>query len=118
MKKKDVVLIGIILLAAVLGLGGFHYWQNADRNTHLIAVITHNDTVIKRIDLDNVEQTYTITVEGDFHNHIRVEKGRIRFEESDCPHKICVLTDWLTKYGDIAVCLPNKTIIEISDGTQ
>ncbi|UWG96760.1 NusG domain II-containing protein [Dehalobacter sp. DCM] len=114
-KKGNIILIGIICTTAIIGFTGLYIWKNAHSDGHLVAVITHNEKVIERIDLNKVEQPRNITISGDYHNTIRVEKGRIRFEESDCPNKICVLTGWLKKYGDIAVCLPNKTIIEIEN---
>jgi len=112
-KKGDAILIGIILLIIAMGFAGFHFWQSVKENNDLIAVITQNDKVIERIDLNKVEEPRNITLSGDHHNYIRVEKGRIRYEDTDCPNRICVNTGWLTKYGDIAACLPNKTIITI-----
>jgi len=113
-KKGDVVLVVIIFLVFTIGFAGFRLWQSS-RNKDLIAVITQNDKVIERIDLNKVEEPRTITLSGDYHNIVRVEKGRIRYEDSDCPNRICVNTGWLYKYGDIAVCLPNKTIIQIEE---
>jgi hypothetical protein len=78
-------------------------------------IITKNNKVIKRINLDKVEKPMRITVSGDYHNEILVEKGRIRFEKSDCPNQICVNSGWLDKNGNIAVCLPNKVIVSVEN---
>jgi hypothetical protein len=114
MGKSGITRRGFIW-GGILGLvAAFSYGINLNKGGHIGAVITQNDKVIKRIDdLDKVEKPYTISVSGDYHNLILVEKGRIRFEKSDCPNQICVHTGWLTKYGDIAVCMPNKAIISI-----
>ncbi|KUG02814.1 membrane associated protein [hydrocarbon metagenome] len=110
MKKNDILLIGIIIVISLAALLFINILGKGDRIT---AVVSQNNTVIERIDLSTVKEPRTITVSGDYHNIIKVEKDRIRFEKSDCPEQICVHTGWLTKYGDIAVCMPNKTIIDI-----
>jgi hypothetical protein len=45
---------------------------------------------------------------------ILAEKGRIRVLQSECPNKICVNTGWLTKPGDVAICVPGDTIVIIN----
>lgn len=110
MKKNDMLLIGIII---AVSLAGLLFFKTLGQNDHVTAVIIQDDQVIERIDLSTVKEPRTITVSGDFHNIIKVEKDRIRFEKSDCPEQICVHTGWLTNYGDIAVCLPNKAVIDI-----
>jgi hypothetical protein len=115
-KRGDIILVGMIIIVTVFCAGGFYLWQNAHKQNHLIAVIIQNDKIVAQIDLNNVKKPRNITLQGEYHNHIRVEKGRIRYEDSDCPNRICVQTGWLTKYGDIATCLPNRTLIEIKVG--
>lgn len=113
-KKGDKILIGIIILVLVVGFAGVRFWQST-KSKDLVAVIYQNDKVIERIDLNKVEEPKEINLSGDYHNTIRVEKGRIRYEETDCPNRICVNTGWLTKYGDFAVCLPNQTVVDIEE---
>ncbi len=110
MKKNDILLIVIVALISLAFLF-FLYIQG--KGERLTAVIVHKNQVIERIDLSKVEEPRTITVSGYYTNIIRVEKDRIRFERSDCPEQICVHTGWLSKFGDIAVCMPNQTLIDI-----
>ena len=42
--------------------------------------------------------------------------NRIGFTESDCPDLVCVHTGMLSKAGDVAACVPNKTVISVSGG--
>lgn len=109
MKRNDIVLIGILIFISLAGLLVF----KSLASDHLIAVITQDDQVIERIDLAKVKEPRTITVSGDYHNVIQIEPNRIRFEKSDCPEQICVHTGWMSDYGDIAVCMPNKAIVSI-----
>jgi len=110
MKKNDAILIGVIIIISLLGLFVF---KILDKSDQVIAVIIQNDQIIERIDLHKVKEPRIISVTGNYHNMIKVENGRIRFEESDCPEQICVNTGWMTKFGDIAVCMPNKAIVTI-----
>lgn len=114
LKKGDIVL-GICILAIAAAV---FIWLNAvkggDSNElRKIAVIRQEDKEIKRIDIDEATEPESIMVTGEYEVTIAVEKGRIRFEKANCPDKVCVRTGWLTKVGDIAVCLPNRTIIKI-----
>ena len=49
---------------------------------------------------------------------LRVEGGRIRFEESGCPDKVCVHTGWLSRSGQTAACLPAGVILRIEGGAD
>ena len=45
---------------------------------------------------------------------IIAENGGIRFEHSDCKDKLCITSGELEKTGDVAVCLPAKTVITVT----
>jgi len=113
LKKGDIILIAGVLAVVVLGFGLLKMSKTMDDSVHRIAVIKQEDRIIKKIDLDTVTEPQRITVGGAYSEVILVEKGRIRFEEADCPDKVCVKTGWLSNPGDKAVCLPNRTIIKI-----
>lgn len=115
MKRKDYILLALILLAALLGYGVLHWYPGVNNSGHRIAVITLDQQIVERIDLDRVEETREIILSGKYQETIRVEKGRIRFIQADCPDKICVNTGWLTAPGDTAVCLPNRAVVRIED---
>ncbi|WP_058486812.1 NusG domain II-containing protein [Defluviitalea phaphyphila] len=115
MKKGDKIvglIIIILITISLLFLGIYRFINKGDK---LIAKIIQDQEVIKVIDLDKVEEPKEWTIENEegHHNTIRVEKGRIRFIEADCPDLVCVNSGWLSKPGDIAVCIPNKILIRI-----
>lgn len=115
MKKNDFILVGMIILAVLFGFGGPKCYQGMQENMHRIAVITQDNKLVERIDLDTVTVAREIEIIGKYHEIIAVEKGRIRFKEADCPNKICVNTGWLEEPGDVAVCLPNRVVVRIDD---
>jgi hypothetical protein len=111
LKKGDIVLIVGIIFISIIGTIFFKFYYNNDGEK--IAIIKQNNKVIKSINLSKVLKSEEIKVTGTYTDVILIEKGRIRFIEADCPDKVCVKTGWLTRNGEMAACLPNRTIIEI-----
>lgn len=111
MKKGDMILLVTVVLLIAGSFAAVNFLRPGSGGK--IAVIKQGDRVIRRIDLDKVSAPETIVPGGEYEETILVEKGRIRFQEADCPDLVCVKTGWLTEQGDIAVCLPNRTMIKI-----
>jgi hypothetical protein len=111
MKKVKIgdilIIVCTLILAGILLL----LWPSGDGD--LIAVVSQNGRVLHRIALSGIQEPIEIEVDGAYHNHIIAENGRIRFDDSNCPDKICVHTGWLDRAGQSAACLPNKTLIVI-----
>jgi len=113
LKKGDVILV-IAVIAIIAGAFLFsNLMRNQDAGKDKSAEIIQNETLVRSFDLSKVTTPEDITVTGKYRNVIRVEQGRIRFLEANCPDQVCVKTGWLQNNGDIAVCLPNRTIIKI-----
>jgi len=111
LKKGDLILsVGFLIIALSLYLV-FSFTQNKDKK--LIAYVIQNDETLYEIDLSNIETERQIIIGGQYSDTILVAPNKIRFEDASCPDKICVRSGWLTKSGDVAVCLPNKVIIKI-----
>lgn len=47
---------------------------------------------------------------------IEIKDEKMRFVESDCYDKICIKMGFVADCGDSAVCLPNKTAIQVECG--
>lgn len=115
MKKGDkIVAIGVfaLILISSLTVGLYRYFN---KGKPMNAKIIQNQKVIEVIDLNSVKEPREWKVEdenGGF-NTIRVENGRIRFIDADCPDLVCVHSGWLSEPGAIAVCLPHKLSIHI-----
>lgn len=115
MKKHDIILVCIIVIVVLLSFGGIKYYQSQTIEKPKYAEITQNNVLVERIDLSAVKEPRDILLPGQYQEIVRVEKGRICFKETECLNQICVKTGWLSNPGDIAVCLPNKAIIVISE---
>jgi hypothetical protein len=49
---------------------------------------------------------------------LEVNGGRIRFQSSGCPDKICVNSGWLSRAGQSAACVPAGVALRLVGGTQ
>lgn len=106
----------LLILAAIVALacGALFFGVGSKTAAADITALVYSDgTLVRSIRLDAVADSIQIQLDGPAANTLRVEKGRIRYEHSDCPDKTCVHTGWLTRPGQLAACLPNRTYIKI-----
>ncbi len=107
-RKTDLIIILTVALAALI----FILWQRSGK-TPLTADISVNGKTVESVNLSKVTDRVEIRPEGTGDVLIVAENGRIRFEFSDCPDKLCVKQGELYRTGDTAVCLPEKTVITV-----
>lgn len=118
MNKRAAILLALLVLIAAAS-AAFLLLRPAPAD-HPVAKITLDGVVIDEIDLTQVTEPYSFSVEdGAGHsNTILVEPGRIRVTEADCPDQICVRQGFISDGTVPIVCLPHKLIIEISGGGE
>lgn len=124
-KKGDVILLLIVVFCIFAGialsndsnLNSITSWNNSSSNSkagEIIAIIKKDDVAIKTINLSNIKNREIIKISGHYGATIIAEHNRICYFDSNCPDKTCKKTGWLNKVGDIAVCIPNKIIIKLT----
>lgn len=107
-KKGDLIVIAVIATAALI------FALIGSRNTSKpIAEISVNGVTVQTVDLSSVTDRIEITPNNEYNILIVAENGTIRFEHSDCEDKLCIASGELKKSGDIAVCLPAKTVVSV-----
>lgn len=47
---------------------------------------------------------------------ISIKNRRVRVSSDPSPRQYCVKQGWITKAGEIALCLPNQVSVELSSG--
>lgn len=109
--KKDAIIVLAIGLAAVLSLAAGHRAPAAQT-----AQVIIDNEVFSDIDLQGVENPYRMTLPSQV--EIEISRGEVKVIASVCRDKLCVHSGALTKDGDIAVCLPQKTLIRVSGRPQ
>ncbi|HBX24598.1 MAG TPA: NusG domain II-containing protein [Desulfotomaculum sp.] len=115
MKNINKLIPLLLVLAIVLSFSARHFFEQNQSSELNTTSIYKNGTIYKRINLTAVPVTeFIITDDGGHFNIIEIKNGQVRVKESNCPNKICVNTGWLSKPGQMSVCVPNglKVIIE------
>ena len=105
-----VVFLTILILAAV----SFFLVSAKPSGGKLTAVVTQNGSELYRIGLEEVTGRIELEIGGTYQELLVAENGRIRFEKADCPDQICVNTGWISRPGQVAVCVPAGVIVKIT----
>lgn len=85
-----------------------------------VASIRVDGVVRQQIALDYApDQEFSILEETGKDITFQVKDGAIRFLHAQCPDQICVNTGFIHEEGEIATCMPNRTVVTIVlDGTS
>lgn len=107
-KKSDIVVISLIALVA-LGLALFYFFGASGGGR--VAVISVNGETLREVNLDTAADTTfaldSVPVSFEVQNH------RIRFVSVTCPDHLCENTGFISRAGESAICMPNKTAVVI-----
>lgn len=101
----------LLLLLALLLLTGLYlrYWQ-ADGHGAEARVLVDGRPWARL----NLFHDHDLDVPGPLGlSHIQVRNGQVRFTSSPCPNQLCVHTGWLSRGGEVAICLPNRVSLQI-----
>lgn len=117
MNKQTKILSGV-LAAVVLLSAGVLLWRKLTPQPARLAKISQGGQQVKEIDLTQVKEPYSFTLEGEDGalNTVLVEPGRICISEASCPDQVCVHQGWISDGSEPIVCLPNQIIIQITGG--
>lgn len=118
MKRGDFLMLlftGIVAGGLFLFTWGSDWTRRIARTDGdpLMAKVERDGKHVTEIDLNSITDTEYINFEEGIKVTIEIQPGKIRFLSSGCADKICVNTGWLTREGDIAVCLPSRTVVSI-----
>ena len=108
--KRDLLLVGILLLAALL----LFAVTQCGRETGATAVVTVDGEEVGR---------YPLSKSGIFPlnggtNILVVEDGEAWVTEANCPDKICMAMGKISRNGEFIACLPNRLLIVVEGGEQ
>jgi len=103
----DKLLIGGLLVLSLLSIAV------VDRlaGTGSLAVVEVAGQESSRLDLSVDGQRVIKGLLGD--TIVQVREGKVRVVKSACPHKICVRTGWVSKSGNLIVCVPNRVVVRV-----
>lgn len=118
MKRGDF----LMLLFTGTVAGGLFLWTGSSdllrrmartEGDPLIAKVERGGKTVAEIDINSITETQLINFEEGIKVTIEAKPGKIRFLSSECADQICVNAGWQTIEGDIAVCMPSRTVVSI-----
>ena len=108
MPKAGDYLLFLILLAFIAG--SFHFGRQ-----HLAAAssvqIRQNGVIVAELPLRLDREFITHGPLGE--SRIEVRDGKVRIAQDPGARQYCVQQGWLTRAGEMAICLPNRLTIEL-----
>ena len=109
MKKRDFLVIGIVLfLALSLGAVAFLDMKPAQSLCIFVDGALYGEYSL----LENQEIKIGDT------NVCEIAEGKVRMIEANCPDQICVHSAEISRDGMTIVCLPNRVVLEIKNETE
>lgn len=108
MKKKDYIIIGILLVLCVIGYFIYSSMMGGEKQ---YAVVYHNNKEIDRIDI-NIDHIYTY--EGDYGSFsIEVKNQQYHAVNVECPNHDCEKVGWVKKDSPVSIiCVPNMITVQ------
>ena len=103
------------IVAALAIFTAAWYYGGLARSGPLTAIV-HRGQVVQTVELDRLTEEMTVTVEGDYHLTILLDRDGVRVAESDCPGQDCVHTGTITRAGQSIVCLPEQVVVQLTGG--
>lgn len=128
LKKGDVILLLFLVFGISVGfivntgssMDSLSIWSNSNRSGvgDIYAIIKKGNEVISTINLSELKNRQTVKISGQYEETIIADNKGICFSEADCPDRECVKSGWITKPGQMLVCLPNRTLIKLVQGDR
>lgn len=110
MKKNDLILAAVIILAA-FAVFAFQCFRQDNGEHHI--QITVDGELFGTYDL-TVDQT----IEIGSTNRVVIENGEARMEQADCPDQVCVNHRAIRRNGESIICLPNRVVVTVESSEE
>jgi len=110
MKRRDWILIGGILLAALVMFAAMRLGTKPGGSV----VVRVNGEITDEFSLSD-EGTYSLNGGT---NILHIEGGEAWLLEADCPDHLCVRQGKVRRTGEVITCLPNKLTVTVSGGSD
>ena len=100
-------LVIIISLVAVIFM--FQLFWSTEQGSKL--KIRQGDKIIGTYDLNQTRDLHIHGALGD--SLISIVQGKVRFKQSPCRNQYCVHQGWLSRAGQVAICIPNQISLQL-----
>lgn len=117
MKKKEVVMIIALLLISLV----FLYIFNIDSNEEAKKVIEIQvgSQIYQRVAIKSNDFEKTIPIKSNLGlNVLKIYNGGVEMIEADCKNKVGINTGFISKAGEMIVCLPHQVLVQIKGADE
>lgn len=118
-RKKDVIIIAVLLLIAALAYGGIMLSRQGQTLSDTVQIYAGNE-LYATASLSQ-DQEIHIEQENGYVNVVSIEHGGVKMLSSSCKNQLCVhqgtVTEdnWMQRsMGRSIVCLPNSVLVELA----
>jgi hypothetical protein len=73
--------------------------------------IRQGNQIIGTYDLNQTKELRIHGALGD--SLISISQGKVRFKQSPCNNQYCVHQGWLSRSGQVAICIPNQISLQL-----
>lgn len=110
--KGDKYLIIFIIITSIVSLIYIKNFASVYNKKYVKIQVDGKD--YKTIYFDPKVVGKELKIETEFgYNLLEIGDGKVRVIEADCPDQLDVKQGYISKPGEVIVCLPNKLVIEI-----
>ena len=116
-KRNDLVFIGLLLLAAVVGILYLFVFRGGG---NVVKVTVDGELYgVYSLSEDRTEEIHMGADGGGF-NRLIIKDGKAWIETASCPDGICAAHKPIHRDGESIVCLPNKVVVtvQVTEGSQ
>lgn len=105
--KYDVVLLVLLVVASIIAV----VLLSVDATPGLAVKISVDGEIIETLRMNHDTEYIVDSTSGK--NTIMIKNGVVSVSYADCPDKICVKHNPISKAGETIICLPHKLVVEI-----
>ena len=109
MKKKDIIIIALALLAALALYLVSQVSLGAEASV-VVVTVDGKEVLCKPLAMEN---RYEIAQDDGSLNVIRVEDGAVFMEEANCRDGLCIRQGKMRTGAKTIVCLPHKVVVQL-----
>jgi hypothetical protein len=106
---KRIKILDIFVIILLISISLFYFKLSKPSGKKELFLLLNNKTINLKFG------NYKLNLYEKYKKHITIEvnNNRARIIKSDCINKICIKKGWISNCGESAICLPNKTAIQI-----
>jgi hypothetical protein len=112
MKKNELIIIIAILMISLVFLYFFNI--DSDKEAKKIIEIQVGSQIYRRVAIKSNDYEETIPIKSNLGlNVLKIYNGGVEMIEADCKNKVGINTGFISKAGEMIVCLPHEVLVQI-----